>query len=181
MSDNESPAIDPNDPFAWGNESADPTELNSMITAKAYRWTNRLTSLLLGLALVTAGAAGGAWYQEQYGGAAASSALASQFAALRASAQTGTVPGTTTGAPGTASATSDELSGKVALVDTKNNKLYVTLTDGTSKVITLGDETDVISAKPADITKLKAGQQVTVSTTTSGGVTTATTVAMEQS
>ena len=187
MTDQTTEVMDPHDPFSWAEGSVEPTELNEMIMTRGFRWTNRITGALAALALTMAGAAGGAWYQRSQGAAANASALAAQFASMRS--QTGSLPqglGTSPGAAagsttsGGATSAAADVSGTVVLVDTKNNKLYVRLADGTSKVIVLTKDTSIVTMSPSELAQIKAGADVTVSTTTGGGVTTATTVAMEK-
>ncbi|WP_406045805.1 DUF5666 domain-containing protein [Micromonospora sp. NBC_00898] len=125
------------------------------------RWWNRGTVLLGGLLLVLVGFLGGVQVQQHWGDtpAAARSGRTGNFPGGFPSAfPGGSARGqaTTGSAPAAAPATT----GRVKLVD--GGVLYLETSDGTVVTVRTTDRTAVQTSKASDLSKLKAGQSVSV-------------------
>jgi hypothetical protein len=77
----------------------------------------------------------------------------------------GGASGGASGSAGTAASSTPAVSGKVTVVD--GRKVYVTTSSGSVVVVVTGPRTAVTTATPSSVSKLKAGDAVTVQGTTS--------------
>ncbi|MDI1461790.1 hypothetical protein QEZ54_12470 [Catellatospora sp. KI3] len=146
----------------------------------------RGTGALLGLVLMCGGFLAGVQVQQHFGTSAGSAASAGGAGANRAGARGGFtgqgLPGGFPGAgqnggqtgTGNGQAAGSSVTGKIKLID--GSTVYVETADGQIVTIKTSGTTTVQNATKVDLTKLKAGTQVTIQGTTQNDTLTATSI-----
>jgi len=158
------------DLFGKSEEVVD--DLSTELEKAAYKWTNKLTTVLLSLLLVAVGASGGAWYAHHTttttnGIAAGSATGANANFAGRINRNGGGAGGLATpAAPGTGGTT-----GTITKID--GTTITIQSRDGKSIEIKAAADTPVLSTSRQDIASLKVGDRLTAAgeTAADGSVT----------